>query len=134
MLPASGGADYFPPGTKLSYYFEVRDKEGSVARTEEREFVYEDNRFHWLTVSDDLITVYYYSEYVEERARSILEAARVTMDNMVDVLGIVPTEPLANRYLQQLPAHGDGPPVPVPGGIGGPAGPGHGVFRRTGCS
>ena len=94
LLPASGGGDYFPPGTKISYHFEVRDKAGGVVRTDETEFVYIDNRFHWLTVSDDLITVYYYSEYVEERARKILEAARQTMDNMVKVLGIAPTEPL----------------------------------------
>ena len=94
MLSASGGGDYFPPGTKITYHFEVRDKEGGVARTDETEFVYIDNRFHWLTVSDDLITVYYYSEYVEERARKILEAARQTMDDMVKVLGIAPTEPL----------------------------------------
>ncbi len=94
LLPASGGGDYFPPGTKITYHFEVWDKEGGVARTDETEFVYIDNRFHWLTVSDDLITVYYYSEYVEERARKILEAARVTMNDMVEVLGIAPTEPL----------------------------------------
>ena len=94
LLPASGGGDYFPPGTKITYHFEVWDKDGGVARTDETEFVYIDNRFHWLTVSDDLITVYYYSEYVEERARKILEAARVTMDDMVEVLGIAPTEPL----------------------------------------
>ena len=94
LLPTSGTGDYFPPGTKISYHFEVRDKAGGVVRTEETDFVYIDNRFHWLTVSDDLITVYYYSEYVEERARKILEAARQTMDDMVGVLGIVPTEPL----------------------------------------
>ena len=94
ILSASGGGDYFPPGTKISYHFEVRDKAGGVVRTEETELVYIDNRFDWLTVSDDLITVYYYSEYVEERARDILEAARQTMDNMVHVLGIAPTEPL----------------------------------------
>ena len=94
LLPASGGADYFPPGTKISYHFEVRDKAGGLVRTEETDFVYTDNRFQWLTVSDDLITVYYYSEYVEERAQIILDAARQTMDNMVPVLGIVPTEPL----------------------------------------
>ena len=93
MLPASGG-DYFPPGTKISYYFEVRDKAGGVVRTDETDFVYQDNRFEWLTVSDGLITVYYYSEYVEERARIILDAAKETMDRMVDVLGIAPTDPL----------------------------------------
>ena len=94
VLPTTTRAEYFPPGTKISYYFEVRDKAGGVVRTEETEFVYEDKRFHWLTVSDGLITVYYYSEYVEERAKAILEAARETMEQMVPVLGIEPTEPL----------------------------------------
>ena len=94
LVSTSGAGNYFPPGTKLSYHFEVRDKAGGVVRTEETDYVYIDNRFHWLTVSDDLITVYYYSEYVEERARIILDAARETMDNMVPVLGIAPTEPL----------------------------------------
>ena len=94
MVSTSGAGGYFPPGTKITYHFEVRDKAGGVARTDETEFVYIDNRFHWLTVADELITVYYYSEYVEERARIILDAARQTMDNMVPVLGIAPTEPL----------------------------------------
>ena len=94
LLPVSGSGDYFPPGTKISYHFEVRDKAGGVVRTERTDFVYEDSRFEWLTVSDDLITVYYYGEFVEERARIILEAARETMDNMVKVLGIAPTDPL----------------------------------------
>ena len=95
LLPVTGGGgDYFPPGTKISYHFEIRDKAGGVVKTERTDFVYEDSRFEWLTVSDDLITVYYYGEFVEERARIILEAARETMDNMVKVLGIAPTDPL----------------------------------------
>ena len=94
LLPVSGSADYFPPGTKITYYFEVRDKAGGVVRTDRTDFVYEDSRFHWLTLSEGLITVYYYSEFVEERARIILEAAKETMDNMVGVLGIAPTDPL----------------------------------------
>ena len=94
LLPSGTGGDFFPPGTKISYYFEVRDKAGGVVQTEERDFVYEDNRFHWLSISEGLITVYYYSEYVEERARIILEAAKQTMDRMVGVLGIAPTDPL----------------------------------------
>ena len=94
VLPTTTRAEYFPPGTKISFYFEVRDKAGALVRTDETDFVYEDNRFHWLTLSDGLITVYYYSEFVEERARIILEAAKETMDRMVPVLGIAPTEPL----------------------------------------
>ena len=94
LLPVAGRADYFPPGTKITYHFEVRDKAGAVVRTDQTELVYEDSRFEWLTVSDDLITVYYYGEFVEERARIILEAARETLDRMVGVLGIAPTDPL----------------------------------------
>ena len=94
LLPVATSSDYFPPGTKITYHFEVRDKAGSVVRTDRTDFVYEDSRFEWLTVGDDLITVYYYGEFVEERARIILEAARETMDNMVKVLGIAPTDPL----------------------------------------
>ena len=94
LLPVSGNADFIPPGTKITYHFEVWDKAGNVARTDKTDFVYEDSRFHWLTLSEGLITVYYYSEFVEERARIILEAAKETMDNMVHVLGIAPTDPL----------------------------------------
>ena len=94
LLPVAGSADYFPPGTKITYHFEVRDKAGGVVRTDETDFIYEDSRFQWFTVSEGLITVYYYSEFVEERARIILEAAKETMDRMVDVLGIAPTDPL----------------------------------------
>ena len=94
ILNSSGGADYFPPGTHIQFSFEVRDTAGGVYRTPEQDFVYNDIRFDWLTVSSDLITVYYYGEYVERRAKTILEAAEENMKLMVPVLGIEPTEPL----------------------------------------
>ena len=94
LLSASGGGDYFPPGTRINYSFEIRDKAGAMVRTDDQEFVYLDNRFEWATVSEGLITVYYYGEYVEERARVILEAAHEAMELMTPVLGIEPTEPL----------------------------------------
>ena len=94
VLPSGRGGDYFPPGTKIEYSFEVRDKAGAVLRTDSKEFVYEDNRFEWLTVVEDLITVYYYGEYVEDRANVVLAAAKENMERMLPVLGIAPTEPL----------------------------------------
>ena len=94
MLSTGGGRDYFPPGTRIVFSFEVRDKGGAVFRTPEQDFVYKDNRFEWLSVSSDLITVDYYGEYVEERANTVLQAAEAAMDLMVPVLGTEPTEPL----------------------------------------
>ena len=94
FLPSGSGGEYYPPGTKIEYVFEVRDKAGSVVRTEPTEFVYEDNRFEWDTVVKDLITVYYYGEYVRNRAEVVLEAAQQNLEKMLPVLGITPTDPL----------------------------------------
>ena len=94
LLPSGSGGDYFPPGTKIEFSFEVRDKAGAVLRTEPQEFVYEDSRFEWLTVVEDLITVYYYGEYVRDRAETVLKAAQQNLERMLPVLGITPTEPL----------------------------------------
>ena len=108
VLPSGRGGDYFPPGTKIEYSFEVRDKAGAVVRTEPKEFVYQDNRFEWLTVVEDLITVYYYGEYVRDRAVTVLEAAKANLEKMLPVLGIAPTEPLRivsyNNYRHMVPA------------------------------
>ena len=94
ILPSGSGGNYFPPGTMIEFSFEVRDKAGAVLRTEPQEFVYQDNRFEWDTVVEDLITVYYYGEYVRDRAVTVLEAAKENLERMLPVLGIAPTEPL----------------------------------------
>ena len=94
LLPSGSGGEYFPPGTKIEFSFEVRDKAGAVVRTESQEFVYQDNRFEWETVVEGLITVYYYGEYVRDRAETVLRAAQENLERMLPVLGIAPTEPL----------------------------------------
>ena len=94
MLSSGGGAEYYPPGTRIEFSFEIRDKAGAVLRTPDQDFVYSDNRFEWLAVTSDLITVDYYGEYVEQRANTVLDAAERAMEIMVPLLGIAPTEPL----------------------------------------
>ena len=94
LLKSHGSTSFFPPGTRVEYSFEIRDKSGSVVRTPGQEFIYIDNRFEWRTVTSGLITVYYYGEYIEGRAQTILDAALEAMRLMVPILGIEPTEPL----------------------------------------
>ena len=94
LRSGGGGAGYYPPGTRIEFSFEVRNTAGGVLRTPDEEFIYADSRFDWLTISSGLISVYYYGEYVEQRAWTVLEAAEEAMELMVPVLGITPTDPL----------------------------------------
>ena len=88
LLPSGSGGDYYPPGTKIEFSFEIRDKDGGILRTQPQEFVYQDSRFEWNTVVEGLITVYYYGEYVQERALVVLGAAKQNLEKMLPVLGI----------------------------------------------
>lgn len=97
LLTRTGG-QYVPPGTPISYVYELRDTAGRVVRTPEKEVIYEDSRFQWLQVSKGLVTVYYYggslAEFVKKRAEIVLDAAVETVDNMAPVLGIEPNVPI----------------------------------------
>ena len=90
----SGGNNYFPPGTRMAYSFELRDTAGRRLRTEEQIFVYLDTRFQWLTLTDGLITVYYNNPLAQSRAQHVLETAAATLEYMGPVLGIHPEYPL----------------------------------------
>ena len=94
LLKSHGSTSFFPPGTRVEYSFEIRDKSGSILRTEDQEFVYIDRRFEWRTATSGLITVYYYGEDKDSLAQTILDAAREAMDLMGPILGIEPTDPL----------------------------------------
>jgi hypothetical protein len=92
ILSGSSG-EYIPPGTRIEYSFEIHDQAGRVRRTEEKVFIYLDNRFQWETVSDGLITVFYYGD-AQARAQAMLTTAQETLQRMGPVLGIEPEDPL----------------------------------------
>jgi hypothetical protein len=93
VILSGRSGEYIPPGTRIEYSFEIRDKAGRVHRSEEKVFIYLDNRFEWKTVSDGLITVFYYGG-AESRAQTMLETAQETLQRMGPVLGIQPEDPL----------------------------------------
>lgn len=90
------GTSHKPPGTTIRYYYEIRDTAGQVLRTEDKEFLYLDSSLAWKSIPDDvgLLTVYYYGDFVERRAREVMDASQRTLEDMGDVLGIRPEEPI----------------------------------------
>ena len=99
VMTTGTGSTHKPPGTVVRYSFEIRDAAGRVTRTEEEEFLYLDRSQEWLDWKeivdpDGVLTVYYYGDYVEQRARTVLEASKKTLENMGPVLGIKPVDPI----------------------------------------
>ena len=102
---------YIPPGTPITYHFEILDAAGNTLATEPEVFIYEDTRFEWHEVTDGPITVAYHGP-VQTRAELIADAMIETLDLMGPLLGADTTEPIrVNMYnnavemLQALPPH-----------------------------
>ena len=87
-------AGYRPPGTVIKYHYEIRDQSGRTFTSEEREHLYLDDSLDWQSITHGILTIYYYGEFVEKRAHTVLDAAQQTLHIMGPILGIEPTEPI----------------------------------------
>ena len=80
-------ARYIPPGTIITYSFEIEDSAGSLLGTEPQQFTYHDARFQWEEVSQGPVTVAYHPEAVKPRAEIILDTMIQTLAHMGPLLG-----------------------------------------------
>ena len=94
ILSTGGDQNYIPPGTEITYSFEIRDEAGAVHRTPDQKIVYIEAAFDWQTLSAGPIIVYFYGVEAEARAQIALEAASEAMDRIAPVLGFEPSEPI----------------------------------------
>ena len=100
-------AKFIPPGTLITYNFEIEDTEGNLLETEPEGFVYVDTRFEWEEVEDGAITVAYHGP-VKQRAEIILDAMTQTLSLVGPLVGADTTEPIRvtmyNNTLEMLEA------------------------------
>ena len=71
--------EYIAPGTRIEYYYDIRDSSGRKLRTDEKIFTYLDNRFEWDTVTNGIITVFYFGDGAEAKAEKILDLCKDTL-------------------------------------------------------
>ena len=93
---------YIPPGTIITYSFEIEDVDGNEFATEPAEFIYYDIRFEWKEVSDGPVIVAYHGP-VKTRAGIILDAITQTLGHMGPLLGA-----LAGLGAKAVSENGDG--------------------------
>ena len=94
LLLSGRGGEYIPPGTRIEYFFEIRDTADRVFRTEPKTLVYLDETLDWQTLTDGLVTVYYEGDDADQRADKVLKSAQLSLGRMRPVLGIEPSDPL----------------------------------------
>lgn len=89
----STSSRYIPPGTIITYTFELEDKEGNQIQTDPEEFIYYDSRFTWEEIAKDAVTVLFHGP-VEQRAKIVLDSATETLDLMGPLLGASTKTPI----------------------------------------
>ena len=113
-------SNYIPPGTIITYNFDVEDVDGNVHKTEPEQFIYSDVRYEWKEVTDGLVTVAYHGP-VEKRARDVLDTAARVIELISPIYGAVHRDPIRISMYNNAAELVDAYP-PRYGAIG------HGVF------
>jgi len=83
---------YVPPGTDVTYYWQITDAVGNETRTEPLTFTYEDNRFQWQSVAQGIISVHYYRD--ETLSRDLLVGAAEAVSRESRDLRVSYTRPM----------------------------------------
>ena len=81
----SGPKLFLVPGANVVYHWQATDAAGDTLETEPATFVYEDDRFHWKSVSDGNLTLWYYSGS-ESEVRPLLQTGVEGLRRMEDLL------------------------------------------------
>ncbi len=83
-----------PPGTRISYYWELADQAGNRWQTEPRVVIYEDDRFDWQELIEMPIIVRYYGDR-KGTAQEILDAAVAAAQRLQNDVGVELQEPVS---------------------------------------
>ena len=82
-------SSYLPPGTEVEYYFEIRDSQGNVLRTDLAVVEYEDTRFDWEEIKIGPLTLLYYDQS-DSRVRGVARSLESDFERMQGLLQLQP--------------------------------------------
>lgn len=75
-----------PPGTGITYWWVVTDAAGETAETAPARFVMEDERYEWRSLSEGMVTLYWYHGD-EEFASELMGATQSALTRLADNTG-----------------------------------------------
>jgi hypothetical protein len=85
--------NYFPPGTELQYWWKIVDADGNELRTEKETLLYLDNRYDWMTLENERLTLYWY-EGSDQFGQDLFERANLALDTLENDFGVTLEDPI----------------------------------------
>ena len=82
----TGGNNYVPPGTDITYWLVVQDVASNNLQTDKSLYWYGDTRFQWSKLQEGPVTVYYYGG-AESNAKQVMQAGQDTRRKVGGMLG-----------------------------------------------
>jgi hypothetical protein len=82
---------YLPPGSKLTYYWQITDQGGETLKTPPKSYVYTDDRHQWQTLSNDRLTLSWYAGG-DSLGKALFDQANKTLDQIEVQAGVQVTE------------------------------------------
>ena len=85
VVPTNTARTYIPPGAIIEWWWALTMDDGETTETARREYRYEDPRYDWQVIADDVLELYYYEN--ERAAEALHQVGRDGIAHMSEVLG-----------------------------------------------
>ena len=85
-LPA-GGSTYLPPGAEIEYYYEIRDSQGNLLRTDPVVIEYLDNSIEWERTVVGPLTLLHYDQ-PNARVAAVTRSVEQDLEGLLELLQI----------------------------------------------
>ena len=85
VVPTNTARTYIPPGARIEWWWALTMDDGETTETPRREYSYEDPRYDWEVIADDVLELYYYEN--ERAAEALHQVGRDGIAHMSEVLG-----------------------------------------------
>jgi len=82
-----------PPGTGITYWWKITDQAGRVLETDRTTFTFDDNRYNWQTLSQGLVTLYWYNGN-QDFAQQLMDATQSALTRLDDIAGATLNDPV----------------------------------------
>ncbi|MBN1643404.1 MAG: peptidase MA domain-containing protein, partial [Dehalococcoidales bacterium] len=82
-----------PPGATVEYQWIIIDADGTRLKTSPAEFVFEDNRFSWKTLTEGKVTVYWY-DGTQSFAEEVMQSTQSSLTRLSENTGASVEKPV----------------------------------------